>query len=285
MTVPADQGPKPFRDELHIASHLVRQCGLSADDLRRIRAAMESFDLGFGEAALRLGLATQADVDGAGQQVKPEERAARARPDPTLPLLADPFSPHSERLRALCTELQLRREGNECNAFAVISAARHEGRSWLAAEVAIALSELGQPTLLVDADLRNPSQHTLFGLPQEGGLSDALLDRSAPDIQSVQGLPHLFVLTAGRSVTRPVEVLSDPLVGDLLVGWKRRYQHVVYDTTAVTGTSDALTLMLQVARALLLVRYRKTRTAEARDVVRRLGAGRASVLGSVVARF
>ena len=87
----------------------------------------------------------------------------------------DPYDPRCEKIRALRTELLLRRElTDRADIVALLSPCPGEGRSLLAAELAIAFAQTGRPTLLVDADLRRPQQHLLFGTDNRQGLSQAI---------------------------------------------------------------------------------------------------------------
>ena len=94
-----------------------------------------------------------------------------------------PFSPVVEQLRALRSELMLRwfDEQPAHKAIAVMSEARGEGRSYIAANLAVVFSQLGGRTLLIDADLRKPSQHLLFGLENRIGLSTVLSGRAGSE--------------------------------------------------------------------------------------------------------
>lgn len=272
-------------DERNTAAFLLRRCGLSEDDLRRIRTVMEQLELRFPEAALRLGLATQADLDAASHAEPAAVAPPRARPARELTIAADPFDRHSERIRALRTALLLRQGGEAGSVLAVMSPCSGEGRSRLAAELAIALSQLGRPTLLVDADLRRPRQHALFGLETGAGLAEVLGQRAAPEVQAVAGLPQLFLLTAGMRVSNPLELLSEPQLSDLLAGWSRRYLHIVLDTPPADEVSDALAVATQARRVLVVLRAGRTPLAQSREMLRRLAATPAAVLGAVLNRF
>ena len=122
----------------------------------------------------------------------------KAVPSPGLLSAHLPYHERSEQIRLLRTELMLRHDmADSANVVAVVSAHPCEGRSQLAAELAISFSQLGQPTLLVDADLRAPNQHALFGADNDTGLADALARESTPMLQPVAGLRALSLLTAG----------------------------------------------------------------------------------------
>lgn len=278
-------------DPAHVAEYLIRYAGLSEEALQAIAALRARAELRFSEAALRLNLVTQADIDAALSASRSLEpgRVARASPDRRLTIAHDPFHPQAERIRALRTAVLLRQgeasaaEGS--NVFAVVSSHHGEGRSRLAAELAIACAQLNQPTLLVDADLRRPTQHALFGVGNERGLANALAETAAPNLHGVNGLPQLTLLTAGRPPANPLELLAPDALGALLVGWRRRYRHIVFDTPPAASCSDALAVATHAGVVLPLARVDKTPLADWKLLMTRLNSTRARVLGGVLNRF
>lgn len=267
---------------------LIRLCAMSPATVEQIHEAQREHQMSFAEAAVRLGHATPHDIDAAHAGTRKlaviEKRALR--PGPELILAHDPFHDHSERVRALRTELLLRHEGGgRANALAVMSPGAGEGRSRLAAELAIAFSQLGRPTLLVDADLRRPRQQQLFGSESLQGLTQAIADGDPPYLQPVENLPHLSVLTAGQGAPNPVELLSDGRFELLIDQWRNRYEHVIFDTSAVSQFSDALAVATLVGRVLVVSRAQHTSYKATRDMLRRLAATQSQVLGAVVNHY
>lgn len=211
------------------------------------------------------------------RQVEPAECLAPAR---------SPYHPRGERLRMLRTELLLRHEAGEgANVVAVLSPGVAEGRSQLAAELAIAFSQLGRPTLLVDGDLRRPQQHALFNADNSRGLAQAIAHEEAPRFQSVKGLPSLFLLTAGPPPPNPLELLSDRCFELMVTDWRQHFQFVVMDTPPVNRYADGLAVATVVGRVLTVSRARRTRYRDTRDMLRRLGATQARILGAVINHF
>lgn len=211
---------------------------------------------------------------------------AMGRPARCLMLAHEPFSNHSERLRALRTELLLRREGAGSGmTMALLSPCAGEGRSQLAAELAIAFARMGRPTLLVDADLRRPRQHLLFQLDNRYGLADALCGSSSPMPHRVEALPRLFVMTAGNAPPNPLELLADEQFRELVNQWRSQYGFVVFDTPPVSDYSDGLAVSTVVGQVLMLSRAQHTPYGEARALLRRLAATQARILGSVINHF
>lgn len=283
----SDRRAPQLEDSRGLSQSLARRTGLSDGDLRRIAVVQDQLGLGFIEAAMRLGLITQSDLDAvlAGERNDEEVPNAVARPSSKLTSAHDPFDPFSETIRGLRTELLLRAPQDEANVLTIISADRGAGRSRVAAELAISFAQLGQSTLLVDCDLRGSSQHEWFAAENDEGLAQALLEGRAPKVQGVVGLPSLSLLTGGPRPSTPLELLSDPMFGETLTGWKRRYRHVIIDTPPVSEYSDGLAVAVFATRVLLVVRKHKTPLAVCRDTMRRIESARARVVGCVMNYF
>lgn len=228
--------------------------------------------------------ALNAEADGrAPLRIFPERQPV---PAPCLIVAHAPFHPRSEQIRMLRTELLLRHEATDAaNVIAVLSPCPREGRSQLAAELAIAFAQLNRPTLLVDADLRHPQQHVLFSADNTHGLAQALATGDAPRLQSVTGLPSLFLLAGGTPPANPLELLSDRTFEGMADQWRRQFQYVVIDTPPVSRYADGLAVATIVGRILSLSRARHTPYAQTRDMMRRLAATQSRILGAVINHF
>lgn len=284
-----DARPPPAGGPLlhNLPQFIAQRTGLTDADMRRIAAVQRQLGLGFIEAALRLQLISQTDLDVAmgaetrqATQVEPH-----AKPSSELLGAHDPFEPYCEGIRSLRTELALRAEGEACNVIVVVSPDHGEGRSRLAAELAIAFAQLGQDTLLVDADLRHSRQHELFGADNDDGLAQALAEGRSPRLQGVAGLPSLSVLTAGSRPQNPLELLSDSAFESAMSGWCRRHQHVLIDTSPARICADAVAVAAQAGRVLMVARRHLTGFEATRELVRKLQSARAQIVGSVIQSF
>ena len=208
------------------------------------------------------------------------------KPDDLLLVAHDPFDPRCEKVRALRTELMLRRGPTvRADLLMLVSPCRGEGRSLLAAELAIAFAQTGRPTLLVDADLRHPRQHALFGADNMVGLSQAIDAGVAPHLYPVQGLPRMSLLMAGPVPSNPLEMLSSETFASLVEEWRRNFDFVVFDTPPMQPYSDALAVASLVGRVLALSRAQHTPAKEMRDMLRRLSITRSQILGTVISHF
>lgn len=269
---------------------LIAICSLSPAVVADIRAAQARFDLPFAEAAKRLRHITSADIDAALQQE--EERLLRGarslKPDRQLLVAHDPFNTRSEAIRALRTELLLRHEADNAsgaNSFAVVSPCAGEGRSLLAAELAISFAQLGQSTLLVDADLRRSRLHRLFDVDNDRGLAQAIVADGVSCVHPVHNLPQMALLTSGKASPSPLELLSDRRYAELVASWRRRYTHIVIDTPPAAQFSDALASAALCGRVLMLSRAKHTPYRETREMLRRLSATQSRILGAVISHF
>jgi len=165
----------------------------------------------FGEAALSLGLVTEADIQQvlARQFDYPYLASGQGDFDPQLLSAYQPFSEQVEMFRAIRSQLMLRWFANGNKSLAIACVNPGEGASLFAANMAVVFSQLGERTLLVDANLRNPSQHKIFNLKGKLGLSDILAERADfEEISKISSFIDLSVLPAGTIPPNPQELLS-----------------------------------------------------------------------------
>src|SRR5579862_7563324 len=207
----AFESPRPgaaavIRSERLIGAILVDDGKLAAGEVTRVLEQQRVEGVRFGEAAVMLGLITDNDVRFALAKqydfphLVPDADAKGLQPSPELFAAFAPFHPRTEELRALRTQLLIRWYNPDAgrNALVITSPETGEGRSYVAANLAIVFSQLGARTLLVDADLRKPRQAQIFGLPSGHGLSTMLAGRSEHKATfPVAGFARLSVLPAG----------------------------------------------------------------------------------------
>jgi chain length determinant protein tyrosine kinase EpsG len=138
----------------------------------------------FGEAAQRLGLITESDIQQvlARQFDYPYLQAGEGSYSPKLLAAYQPFSNQVEQLRAIRSQLMLRWFARGHKGLVIIGVDSGEGTSLFAANLAVVFSQLGEHTLLVDSNLRKPSQHEIFDLKARQGLSDILAGRADTDV-------------------------------------------------------------------------------------------------------
>lgn len=268
------------------------ECGrLSALDAERIAHLQQNSSLSFGEAGIELGLLSRADIDfalarqydypylinGAETQVSAEMVAA-----------LQPFSAPVESLRALRSQLALRWFNNEENghALAVIGPQRGDGRSYLAANLAVVFSQLGQRTLVIDADMRHPRQHELFMIGNGNGLSSVLSGRrQLASIQRIEHFANLSIMTAGPCAPNPQELLGRSAFAELLDECDDAFDVVLIDTPAGDDYADAQTICVLAGGAVLAARRNHTSLSNANRMTTNLTRHGVQMLGVVLSEF
>jgi capsular exopolysaccharide synthesis family protein len=197
-----------------------------------------------------------------GRAVPGPQRLA-ARP-PSRQALVDPGSPSAEPFRTLRLALQLRGDSGKGSAVLMTSAEPGAGKSTTAANFAL-VSALGRArVLLIDADLRKPVQHEVFGMSRSPGLVEFLASGGPLDRFAQRGPDRLDVLTAGREVPRAGDVLSSSRMRDLLAEAAGKYDMVVIDSSPVLASADAEGMSGHDVEVVFVV----DRSSRGRDVVR-----------------
>lgn len=192
-------------------------------------------------------------------------------------------SVRAEALRELRSQLILRWFG-ECRTLAVLGARAHEGADTVAANLAIVMAQLGEPTLLIDANLRAPAQARLFGVAPAVGLSDLLQNRDVHDeaILPVAGIDHLHLLAAGPVPTNPQELVSRTPFIYLMKTLPERFRAVIIATPPAIEFADAQIIAARARGCLLVTRRHRTRLTDVERVKSQLAPGHAELLGGVI---
>jgi chain length determinant protein tyrosine kinase EpsG len=273
-----------------IGAILVQAGRLSSEDAERILRRQREKGLRFGEAAMELGLLKTGDIEFALSRQFDHPYLVRGESKVSEEVVAAyaPFGHQSEALRALRGQLMLRWFDNNPvhKALAIVSADRKEGRSFLTANLGVVFSQLGMNTLVVDADMRNPSQHRLFGLNSGSGFSEALSGRgSQVTIKHVAGLPDLWLLPAGALPPNPVELLARPRFPQLLAELAQKFSVILLDSPAAADCADAQTIAVRAGAALIVARKNKSRVWQVSGVSDVVGQASTIVIGSVLNDF
>ena len=282
------QQPAGSADDRSIGAIIAAQRGLSAEQLKRVVQYQGEHGVRFGEAAVALKLASQDDVLNAlsRQFLYPYVPEGQRRLSLELAALHQPFSAQAEAFRSLRSEVMMRlwADGEPRRALAVVSPDTGDGKTYLAANLAIALAQLpGSRTLLVDADMRSPRQHAVFLLENRAGLSGLLSGRpDARAIQPVAGVPNLFVLPVGIAPPNPLELLECPAFAALMGELVAEFDHVVVDTPAATHSRDGAVIAARCGAALLVARQHKASAVALQELVTKLSEHRATITGVVL---
>jgi receptor protein-tyrosine kinase len=273
-----------------IGAILIDAGRLSPDNADIILRLQRERGTSFGETAVGLGLLTEADIElGLSRQFDfPYLLKGQSQVSSELVAAYEPFGTDAEALRVLRSQLMLRwfdrTQGR--SALAITSAGRSEGRSFLAANLALVFSQLGERTLLIDADMRNPRQHQLFGLSNRSGLS-ALLSGGCDveAIETIAALPDLAVLSAGAVPPNPQELLARPLFAQLLEKMAFEYDVILIDTPALDTCADAQSIAARAGAALVVARNNVSHVRSLRNLADAMNQASVVVVGSVLNEF
>lgn len=278
------------RGDRRIGSILAEEGRLDAADIQRVMQLQHMEGLRFGDAALRLGLINIDDLHGAiaKQYNLPHLLPGNDSFSDELVIAQDPFNPRAEELRGLRTQLLIRwsRAGVKHRVLAIVSPGAGEGRSYVAANLAVAFSQLGERTLLIDADLRNPRQHQIFNVSDRVGLSAVLsgrVGRSA--VAPVPEFGALSLLPAGARPPNPQELLAGLGLGVLLHELRTEFDVILIDTAPARAYADAQAVAFRAGNALVVARKDTTRLADTKTVIRELGDMGAHIVGTVFNSF
>ena len=204
--------------------------------------------------------------------------------NPDLVTAATPHSPVSEQFRLLKNNILFPEKGNPPKTIMVTSASPNEGKSFVAANLAVSIAQsIDEYVLLMDCDLRSPTIHTFFGYGgKEQGLSDYLSNKiPLSSVLKKTSINKLTILTAGQIPSNPSELLSSDQMRRLLHEVKLRYndRYIIIDTPPPYMTSEANVMARFVDGIILIIRQGKTRTKEVTDILDIYG--REKVLGVV----
>ena len=263
---------------------------LTAEQVERVLAHQRDKGVRFGEAAVALGYVSNDDVLFALAQQFHYPYPAQDRRDanPELVALNQPFGVLAESFRAIRSQVMMRlfNEGQERRALAIVSPNSGDGKTFFSANLAVTLAQLGGRTLLIDADLRGPRQHQVFGLVNAAGLSGILSGRAESNvIQPVPGLPSLFVLPVGNTPPNPVELVERAAFGLLVRELLAKFDHVVVDTPAAIYGSDYAVIAARCGAALALARLDQSKLSRLEEMVGNLSVTPAVLVGVIVNEF
>jgi chain length determinant protein tyrosine kinase EpsG len=270
-----------------IGSILVSVGRLSPDDAERIYREQKKRKVRFGDAAIAMGLATEADIQFAlSHQFRyPYLQRGESKVSETVVAAYNPFSPQVEALRAIRSQLMLRwfdgRPGRR--ALAIVSPEDGEGRSWFASNLAVVFSQLGARTLLIDTDLRHPSLHRLFGISNRNGLSSILSGRATGNV--VFKIPLLLdfsILPSGPVPPNPQELLTRSLLDRIFAQLSSSFDVIIIDTPPATKYAESVAIAARAGGALIVSRQDRTRVRAFTELCANLVNANVVVAGSVL---
>jgi len=200
--------------------------------------------------------------------------------------LGDPKSDVSESLNSIRTSLGLASPGGVPRALAITSTQAGEGKSTVCFGLAHGLSKLGRSVVILDADLRRPNIHRLFGLKNTAGLSNILSGGGTYEDYVIRGLaPNLDVIVAGPIPPDAAELLAAGRLQAMVQELSTKYDHVLVDSAPVLGLADAPLVATSVAGVVYIVESTRNTVRSVHSAINRLEQSGAPLLGIVLSRF
>lgn len=195
-------------------------------------------------------------------------------------------TPISETIRVLRTAIRMSSIGNPLRSLLITSARPGEGKTFIAANLAISIAQAGKRVILVDTDLRRPEIHRLFGLQSEPGFTNLIVEQEFTLAQVLQPtrVPNLRVLACGTLPPNPAELLSSEQASSLIKTLSDQADMIIYDSSPAVTVTDAVILAPQVEGVVQIVNSRGTRSdlvLRCKELLERSGA---RVIGPVLNR-
>jgi len=200
-----------------------------------------------------------------------------------------PTSPVAESYRQIRTEILslLTKDANQ-KVIVITSAEPQAGKTMTSANIAIALSQNGHKVLFIDADLRKPQLHKIFNLEKQDGLSDYLTGNTDPSsvlmsqILQDSGIENLKVVTSGKKVNNPAELIGSRKMADFIAQAKSMFDFVIFDSSPVISVTDSVILSDMSDAAIQVVRSGRILAPAAIKVKEKLMNTKAKFLGVVL---
>lgn len=202
--------------------------------------------------------------------------------DHRLITLADPRSPVAEAYRTLRTNLLLSGANGPLCTLLVTSAAPEEGKSAMLANLAVIMAQGGRSTILVDADLRRPQQHEIFGVASEPGLTSMVLDKLDEPPLAATPVPNLRLLPSGPLPPNPADLLGSRRMEAVVASLKGQADVVLFDAPPIIAVTDAALLGSLLDGVLLVISAGHTRrehAVQARQLLQKLHV---NIVGTVL---
>ncbi len=199
-------------------------------------------------------------------------------------LVSDPRSATAEAYRTIRTGLMLSPSERPLKVILVTSATPNEGKTTTAANIAVAMAQMGEKVLIVDADMRRHNLHEIFGLSNATGISDVIVDpgKLPAAIKPVEGQPNLDVVTGGTLAPNPSELLGSIGMTEFIARVAGRYDRVILDSPPLLAFSDALVLAKMADGVIMVIWGGKTGRNVIQQSVQALKGISVKVLGVVL---
>jgi capsular exopolysaccharide synthesis family protein len=173
--------------------------------------------------------------------------------------------------------------GKPIKTILITSPEPYEGKSTVSANLAIAFAQAGQKTLILDADLRRPRVHELFGLDRDIGLTTLLVgEASMEEVIRETGIDNLYAITCGPIPPNPAELLESERMREVLEELKQKFDIIILDSPLVMGMADAVILSSICDGTLIVARYNSTSRSAFNQARKLLENVKANILGAIL---
>ncbi|MFQ9839330.1 MAG: CpsD/CapB family tyrosine-protein kinase [Eubacterium sp.] len=203
--------------------------------------------------------------------------------NPTLKILCQnsPFAV-KEAYNAIRTNLLFTQQGEKCPIFVVTSPTANNGKTINSINLAVSFAQMGKRTLLIDADMRNPTIHRMFSISVKNGLSEILAGLTDNISVSKTDVENLSVLTAGKIPPNPAELLSSARMDKLLEFVKEHYDCVFIDTPPINLVTDSTIFAQKVTGYIVIVKTDTTNTHDVKTTVTNIEQIDGNILGFIL---
>lgn len=195
----------------------------------------------------------------------------------------NPRSSVAEAVRGLRAMLEMNPHGPPPRRILVTSSVAREGKTSTALRLGISFAQMGRRVVLIDADLRRPRVHKVFGADPSVGLSSYLFEvAQVDDLPRATVVPNLYTIYSGTSTEHPAELMASPRMEQLLQELEARFDIILLDTPPSVALSDAVTLSRRVDGILLVVKEQEVSRAVVRQTIDLMNQVEANILGVVL---
>lgn len=200
----------------------------------------------------------------------------------TLPIRDNPWSPASAAFEKLQSTLEYTLPDQVLKSIVITSAVPSEGKSFVSANLALAMAQLGRRVLIIDADMRCSRQHEIWKLENSQGLNEILENKIDLQTASKHIANNVYLLPAGVTPSNPFATLGSPRMNALIATAQQQFDFVIIDTPPVIYAADALVLGKLVDGVLVVVRPGAANSAISQEMKTLLTQSNQRVLGMVV---
>ena len=187
-----------------------------------------------------------------------------------------------EAYNAIRTNLLFTQQGEKCPIFVVTSPTANNGKTINSINLAVSFAQMGKRTLLIDADMRNPTIHRMFSISVKNGLSEILAGLTDNISVSKTDVENLSVLTAGKIPPNPAELLSSARMDKLLEFVKEHYDCVFIDTPPISLVTDSTIFAQKVTGYIVIVKTDTTNTHDVKTTVTNIEQIDGNILGFIL---